>query len=255
MAVVAGQRLAARRTPGQAAEQRALPQPQRAPTLGNQVTLRRLQAKEDDPATQDPAAADPSSSQKAKGAPADLEYPSGAAPGATGATADGSAPAEGATVQRQVDGTLRRQGQQGGGGAQTITAQSLTWADFPESKTKKDGYSALTGVRFGWSNDGTNFTAAFNKAKSWTYVPDQTPYLLRHEQYHLNLAVLLANKANALAAAGGPPTGAALIKAFQKATAKYDADYDHDTDNSQNTQMQAKWEKDIDSGAIAFPVP
>ncbi|HEY1448116.1 MAG TPA: DUF4157 domain-containing protein, partial [Caulobacteraceae bacterium] len=205
--------------------------------------------RQDDPAARDTAAADGASSQTAKDAPADLEYPSDAAPG------DASPSADGASVQRQPDATLRRQGQQGGGGAQAITAQTLTWADFPVSKDKKDGYSALTGVRFGWSNDGTNFSAAFNQAKSWSYVPDQTANLLRHEQYHLNLAVLLANKANALAAAGGPPTGAALIKAFQKATAHYDAAYDHDTDNSQNTQMQAKWEKDIDSGAIAFPVP
>jgi hypothetical protein len=206
--------------------------------------------RQDDPAAQDTVAAGPPTSQKARGAPADLEYPSEGAPEGAGATAAG------ASVQRQPDATLRRQGQQGGGGgAQVLTAQSLTWADFPVSKDKKDGFSALTGVAFGWNNDGTGFTATFSKARSWSYVPDQTPYLLRHEQYHLNLAVLIANKANALAAAGGPPKGAALIKAFQKATSFHDKAYDHDTDNSQNTQMQAKWEKDIDSGAIAFPVP
>lgn len=90
----------------------------------------------------------------------------------------------------------------------------MTWADYPPSQTKEGGFSALTGIRYGWNNDGTNFSAVFNKATSWSFVADQTPYLLRHEQYHLNLAVLIANKANAMAAAGGPVKGAALIKAF-----------------------------------------
>lgn len=84
-------------------------------------------------------------------------------------------------------------------------------------------------------------------------VADQTPDLLRHEQYHLNLAILMVNKANA-AQAAGTLKGAKLIAAFKKATKTHDVSYDQDTEHSQNKAMQAAWEKDIDAGVPMFPI-
>jgi len=111
--------------------------------------------------------------------------------------------------------------------------------------------SAQTGIRRTWRNNGTGFKVAFNPALSWSVQADQTAALLRHEQYHLNLAVLMANKANA---ASGTMGASALIKAFNTASTTHDHSYDHDTENSQNTNLQTQWEQDIDAGVPEFPI-
>ena len=113
------------------------------------------------------------------------------------------------------------------------------------------GFSANTSVKRSWRNDGTGFSATFNPAGSWSVKADQTDTLLRHEQYHLNLAVLMANKANA---AAGTMGASALIRAFEAAITTHDRSYDQDTDHSRNAALQAMWEKDIDAGIPEFPV-
>lgn len=75
--------------------------------------------------------------------------------------------------------------------------------------------------------------------------------LLRHEQYHLDLAVLIANKANA---AAGTMGARALIKVFNTAVQTHDRSYDHGTDHSRNTRLQTLWEQDIDAGVPEFPI-
>jgi hypothetical protein len=111
--------------------------------------------------------------------------------------------------------------------------------------------SAQTGFTSSWRNNGTGFSIAFNRATSWSVVADQTDALLRHEQYHLNLAALIATKANA---AAGTLPAVALIKAFQRALTTYTNSYDQDTDHSRNSRLQTLWEQDIDAGVPEFPI-
>jgi len=141
---------------------------------------------------------------------------------------------------------------QTGAAAGPMTAQVLTWGDFAAVPNKINGMSANTS--WTWHFDGTNFTVAFDPGGSWSVVADQTPDLLRHEQYHLNLAVLVANKANA-AQAAGTLTGAALVSAFKTTLAGLESSYDSDTQHGTNARMQTMWENDIDAGVPSFPFP
>ncbi len=169
-------------------------------------------------------------------------------PGPVGAT-DGQA-----TVQRSTDASdvIRRQTAPtpAGSGAGPLVAQTLSWPDFAPVPNPIGGESAQTGYISSWHNDGTGFSIAFDPAHSWSVVADQTDALLRHEQYHLNLAVLVANKANA---AAGTMRPAALIRAFQTTLSTHENSYDGDTDHSQNTRLQTLWEQDIDAGVPQFP--
>jgi len=159
------------------------------------------------------------------------------------------------SIQRSVASSVTIQRQPApptaAAGAPPAVAQTLSWSDFPLVPNRIDGASAQTGVRRSWRNDGTGFTVAFEPAQSWSVAADQTDALLRHEQYHLNLAVLIANKANA---AAGTMRAAALIDAFKTALRTHDRSYDQDTDHSRNTRLQTMWEQDIDAGVPEFPI-
>jgi hypothetical protein len=159
-----------------------------------------------------------------------------------------------ATLQRSVDlsGIIRRQAAPAPAapGPAPVVAQTLSWSDFPVVPNRIGGTSAQTGFTPSWRNDGTGFSVAFNPATSWSVVADQTDALLRHEQYHLNLAALIANKANA---AVGTMRPAALIRAFQRTLTTHTNSYDGDTDHGQNTRLQTLWEQDIDAGVPQFP--
>ncbi|MEO6797483.1 MAG: hypothetical protein ABI289_10935 [Candidatus Dormibacter sp.] len=75
--------------------------------------------------------------------------------------------------------------------------------------------------------------------------------LLRHEQYHLNLACALATLGNNLIAQGTPVADvrAQVVAASRRLQIAYDTDTNHGC----NTGPQATWESNIDSGSIAFP--
>ena len=160
------------------------------------------------------------------------------------------------SIQRSVESSEAIQRQTGpttpkSGAPPPVVASSLSWSDYHEVPNQIDGFSANTSVKRSWRNDGTGFNATFNPAGSWSVKADQTDTLLRHEQYHLNLAVLMANKANA---AAGTMSASALIRAFEKAVTTHDRSYDQDTDHSRNAALQAMWEKDIDAGIPEFPI-
>jgi hypothetical protein len=134
--------------------------------------------------------------------------------------------------------------------APPVVPQMLSWSDFPPVQNRTNGFSAQTG--YTWNRDKSGFyTIAFNPATSWSVVADQTDDLLRHEQYHLNLAALISNKANA---AVGTMSAAALDKAFDTALKTHDRSYDGDTGHGRNTRLQTLWESDIDAGVPEFPI-
>ena len=75
--------------------------------------------------------------------------------------------------------------------------------------------------------------------------------LLRHEQYHMNLACALASLGNDQIAAG-----TALGKALKRvvaASSREQRAYDNETHHGCDSGAQGTWEGNIDSGSVKFP--
>jgi hypothetical protein len=133
----------------------------------------------------------------------------------------------------------------------SVVAQTLSWTDFPVVPARINGNSAQTG--FAYKGTSTGFTLAFVPATSWSVVADQSDDLLRHEQYHLNLAAVVVTKANA-AFAAGTMTGPVVTAALKAAMAKHQRAYETDTDHGTIATAQSSWEADIDAYVPVFPV-
>ena len=210
-----------------------------------------------------PPAAATAETDTPAGAPVVLQYVPDASPDEEAETPQAAAPEASAqpAVQRSFDsslsGTLRRQSAPAAAAAAaTAAAPTLKWSDFPVKPQKVDGFSANTKVNYSWRQNKAGkvtLSVTFSKQESWAVVADQTPALLRHEQYHMNLAVMLVNKAHA-AQAAGTLQGQALIDAFVAALEKHEKNYDDDTRHARNVPLQSMWEKDIDAGIPEFPV-
>jgi hypothetical protein len=81
----------------------------------------------------------------------------------------------------------------------------------------------------------------------------ELPRLLKHEQFHMNLACTLANKATKALASGTDPgtVGARLMAQDKAATGQYD----NDTDHGCKAADQTKWEGFITGGLTRYPIP
>lgn len=75
--------------------------------------------------------------------------------------------------------------------------------------------------------------------------------LLRHEQYHLNLACALAGLGNDQISQGTPV--AAVLKQVVAASRRLQRAYDNETKHGCNSGAQGSWETNIDSGSLQFP--
>jgi hypothetical protein len=75
--------------------------------------------------------------------------------------------------------------------------------------------------------------------------------LLRHEQYHMNLACALAYLGNTQVDAGKPV--AAVFRQVVAASQREQRAYDNDTKHGCNSGPQGTWEANIDSGTVKFP--
>lgn len=129
-----------------------------------------------------------------------------------------------------------------------VATRQLTWSDFADADEAQD-LDALTG--YSLSLSGTTFTAAFSAARSWAKPSAKAGAgqagLLRHEQYHLDLAVLMAQRATA----AGPANQAGMNTLIARAgnqTRRYDAETAHGT----NATQQAAWEAAIDGGTVPY---
>jgi hypothetical protein len=141
----------------------------------------------------------------------------------------------------------------GGNGAEQMSAggtatQQLGWGDFADADESLD-LDAQTGYRF--SSTGSTFTATFDAAGSWAKPSAKTGTgnhdLLRHEQYHLDLAILMAQKATA-AGHGGQAAMNTLVSRCNNQTALYDTQTAHGTIAAQ----QSAWEGRIDAGTVPY---
>ncbi len=97
--------------------------------------------------------------------------------------------------------------------------------------------------------NSTECTTTFGAALDQDRAKD-TPRLLRHEQYHMNLACALARIANRLIAGGTTPRRAAA-RAIA-ANKKLQAQYDTETDGGCLPNAQARWESDIDADKLTL---
>lgn len=81
----------------------------------------------------------------------------------------------------------------------------------------------------------------------------EAPRLLKHEQFHMNLACTLADKATkALAASKDPGTIGSRLMTQDKAAR---GDYDDDTAHGCKAAEQTKWEGFITGGLTKYPIP
>ena len=75
--------------------------------------------------------------------------------------------------------------------------------------------------------------------------------LLRHEQYHMNLACALASLGNDQVASG--TKAATALKRVVVASRREQRAYDNDTRHGCDSGAQGTWEGNIDSGSVKFP--
>jgi hypothetical protein len=75
--------------------------------------------------------------------------------------------------------------------------------------------------------------------------------LLRHEQYHMNLACALAFLGNTQIDAGKPV--AAVFRQVVAASRREQRAYDNETKHGCESGPQSTWEANIDSGSVKFP--
>jgi hypothetical protein len=142
---------------------------------------------------------------------------------------------------------------EGGAGAEPLSAggvatRQLSWSDFAAAEETLD-LDAQTGYSF--SSSGSTFTAHFDPSQSWAKPSAKTATgqadLLRHEQYHLDLATLMAQKATA-AGQGGQPAMNTLVARCRAQTILYDTQTAHGTVPAQ----QSAWEGRIDAGTVPY---
>jgi hypothetical protein len=130
----------------------------------------------------------------------------------------------------------------------------LDWVDFsgPTKDSSTFDAESFAEVRFTYSfNSLVDFkfdvSAAFNKNTSWYKKENQSPYLLKHEQLHFDIAELFAKK---LKAEFDNYTYTAnfrneITEIFEKKKIQYHLmqdKYDKETSHSLNTEKQRQWE-------------
>lgn len=142
------------------------------------------------------------------------------------------------------------EGDQGSGAEQLsaggVATRQFGWSDFADAPETED-LDAQTGYSF--SSSGSTFSAAFDASRSWAKpsakVAEGQAALLRHEQYHLDLATLMAQKATA-AGRGGQAGMNTLVAPASAQKNRYDTQTNHGTDGAQ------QGESNIDAGTVPY---
>ncbi len=139
----------------------------------------------------------------------------------------------------------------------TVTKSTLDWNDFEvvgEDDIEDGDAEAGGSITIDWSSMGNNLTVDitvehFAKVESDT---DQNGALLRHEQGHLDLAILVARRMKADILRGTSPNNAKAqhLPRLRAINIRYDASTEH----SQNTARQSAWNTALDV-ALAREVP
>ncbi|MBA3705307.1 MAG: hypothetical protein H0W84_05250 [Bacteroidetes bacterium] len=129
---------------------------------------------------------------------------------------------------------------------------SLQWKDFKGPVKQDEGFDAMTAysIESGKEKNKFGIFCYFEKNKSWHIKKKVTDSLLKHEQYHFNLAEVYARKIRKQITEEKLLKNSKLLeKAFKdnlRTLEKVQKIYDKETNHSKISTEQAKWEKDID---------
>ena len=136
----------------------------------------------------------------------------------------------------------------------------LTWKDFTGKPDASSPFNANTGYKFNTRLKNINFkadTAVINGFEidleldsklTWVKKGKETDYLLKHEQGHFDIAILLSREilkqvADAHFTKSNFQTGInKIVTTVAEKYRKMGIDYDEETDHSKNTSAQEKWD-------------
>jgi len=124
----------------------------------------------------------------------------------------------------------------------------LQWNDFKGYPQKMEGIEAWTAYFIDCRQEGNKFGifCYFERNKSWRIKSKENDYLLKHEQYHFNIAEVYARKLRKQMIVSDLKE---LNKEFNKnykEMEKVQKAYDKETNHSKNPEEQGKWEIEID---------
>jgi hypothetical protein len=128
----------------------------------------------------------------------------------------------------------------------------LQWEDFKGPKVNMEGIDAWTVYYIDQIQEEgkTYIKCYFDTKESWRNKKKENDYLLRHEQYHFNLAEVFARKIRKEIIETKVKFGSIEFKKiFNKNfldLKKMQNAYDKDTKHSRINEEQAKWESKID---------
>ena len=140
----------------------------------------------------------------------------------------------------------------------TYSKTTLAWTDFEvvdDDEDIGDGEAeAGATYDFDWSSTGANITVniSLQHVARVKRSANKTATLLRHEQGHLDLGVLVVRRLKRDIEQGSDPNNAnashrARLTAINRT-------YDTNTDHSQNTANQNAWNTELDAALVA-PTP
>ncbi len=135
----------------------------------------------------------------------------------------------------------------------TVSTTTLTWADFEvvgEDDIDDADAEAGANISISWSSASVEINVQHTaRVESDT---TQTPALLRHEQGHLDLGILVARRIKRDITKGTSPSNAQA--AHLPRLTNLNIQYDNSTNHGQNTASQGTWNTAL-STALAAATP
>jgi hypothetical protein len=128
----------------------------------------------------------------------------------------------------------------------------INWKNFIGKPQYNTSFAAITTVSLRTeiiSNKSVLVENCMIEKKSWVVINNKTDYLLKHEQYHFNLAEIIARRMRKDISTIKTPAISAVKKIFDERMQEFEALqqlYDEETKHSIDTLEQLKWQKKID---------
>lgn len=131
-------------------------------------------------------------------------------------------------------------------------SKTITWQNYRGKPSSQLSYDAVTTIAISYSilsKDRVSVENCIIESKSWVKRNKQTSTLLKHEQYHFNLAEVIARKMRMEISQVKVPTISAIQIIYNKWMLEFDklqSKYDEETNHSKNETEQEKWQDRID---------
>jgi hypothetical protein len=140
----------------------------------------------------------------------------------------------------------------------TVSKSTLDWSDFEvvgEDDIADGDAEAGADISMTWSSSGSDLTVEISVQHTAKVESDtaQTATLLRHEQGHLDLGILVARRIKRDIVAG-TSLGSARTTHMPRLTAA-NVRYDTNTNHGQTTANQSRWNTALDAALAAASPP